>query len=144
MSKPWDTIDDRAMQLLINELIKEFNEYNKAKSKTLFWMVSAFIPVIALALLFATRIHFDIYNIFSIIMSNLEVGLLLLIFVGISARIKICAADEKDKKKDYKSIRAQVTDNLNNIWRYHYELSTCNEIVDVLKNEYKINISYKG
>ncbi|OIJ22197.1 hypothetical protein BKP45_05880 [Anaerobacillus alkalidiazotrophicus] len=144
MKKPWDTVNDQAMKMIIRELIKVHGEYQTAKKNTMRWLLASYVPLLALVYIFYTQVQFNLHNIFSTIMSNNTILILLLIYIALAAKVKISMDTEKEAKKDYKDIRGQVTDNLNNIWRMNYDIATCNDIVEALDKQYKINISYKG
>ncbi|OIJ16372.1 hypothetical protein BKP37_06310 [Anaerobacillus alkalilacustris] len=144
MKKPWDTVNDQSMKMIIRELIKVHGEYQTAKKNTMRWLLASYVPLLALVYIFYTQVQFNLHNIFSTIMSNNTILILLLIYIALAAKVKISMDTEKEAKKDYKDIRGQVTDNLNNIWRMNYDIETCNDIVEALDKLYKINISYKG
>lgn len=147
MSNPWDTIDDHSMQLIICELLEEHTKYKKAKKAAMFWLLISYFPLLALVYLFYRAFSYNfvnLMNLFSSVMGNKTILIVFIIYLGLAARVKFCMETEKEAKKDYKEIRAQVTDNFNNIWRYNYDMTKCNEIVRVLNKDHKINISYKG
>lgn len=144
MRKPWEKIDDHSMKLQISKLIKEHSKYEKAKKETMYWLLgSHFILLVLVYLLYTEFSQRHLVNVFSVVFDNKLIFLSIIFYFILVARVKVCMATEKEAKKDYKDIRAQVTDNFNNIWRYNYEMTACNEIVDVLDKEYDINISYK-
>lgn len=146
MSKPWETMNDHSMNLIIKELIKEHSKYTKAKSQAGWMLFSSFIPLLALLIIIYTMYasSINLSNAFKIIMGNNTLLFLLFVYLALAAGFKVCKDKEKEAKKDYKDIRAQVTDNFNNIWRFQYEMAECNKIVEELNKEHKINISYKS